>query len=788
MALPKISDILNGVTSIAENNPVTKFLLGGAMNVAQDIGTGLGAITSPGQQQSSDASLNMANQARQKAMTVQDPAEKQRLLTVAQNAVDTNASNAQTMTQGYSPDVAKNPLLRGAQAGIEVGTGADIAAHPIQTIKGTIDLAKGALNAVRHPIQTLDAAGKAIDTLPETINTAIHNPTNFKLDQTPNGLNKLGNRWLLGQYKNADEVSRDPLGVVTTLKGYGLSSPQDIADSAKLITGKADETNSLQAIVHKKVLNAVSQSDPVDVNGIMDQTKNSIDDMTNVTEPQAQRALATVQRKVMNTTGLNIENNDMLNAELAKGAQTGLTDADPSKVLKTTQELDQLSHTAYSAAYDKQGNLVNPAQKELAEFYSQTSGTLKSRLFDGTTSDPSVTRMGANTVRLPNSWTAEEANILNGIGNGKLGKDIMSSTSVPELRKYEALFTSGGRMANNVLDAGEKSPSLTQMATGLATILHPNPIGPGLFAASTTAGKEAIGNTLNTLGDVTAGVPSATLKGSIAAQGLPIIANQNNQNNQGSNPNQSAPPNSSITPSIAPVVKPIAWSDLPTDSTKVTSDTPLTPPTMITDKSGNPLAMVKTDNTDEELNIQNQMKDPSVLYNPVAYNKLNERLKQLQTIDSQSSPIMGKYNDASDTNNAVDTALNLLSSAPTGLFNANGLVSDYNTLYNGKYANLQAQLAILQKFYPTMAKTILQSPNKDVAQGVLNQIKTRVKQDYTQYINTQTGNFPGTTPQATSTPQSTNPFTPTATGLQSIPTAGNASAFKPLPHDPMLDQ
>jgi hypothetical protein len=74
----------------------------------------------------------------------------------------------------------------------------------------------------------------------------------------------------------------------------------------------------------------------------------------------------------------------------------------------------------------------------------------------------------------------------------------------------------------------------------------------------------------------------------------------------------------------------------------------------------------------------------------------------------------------------------------------------------------------------------LESPNADVAQGVLNQIKTRVHQDYVQFINTQTGNFAGTTPQSTT---ATNSFTPTATGLPPI-----KSNFKPLPPNPMLNQ
>jgi hypothetical protein len=141
---------------------------------------------------------------------------------------------------------------------------------------------------------------------------------------------------------------------------------------------------------------------------------------------------------------------------------------------------------------------------------------------------------------------------------------------------------------------------------------------------------------------------------------------------------------------------------------------------------------------------------------------------------------MAKYNDASNTDNAVDTALTLLSDAPTGLFNANGLVSNYNTAFNGKYANLGEQLDILKQFYPLFAKDITQAGNKDVAMGVLNQIKTRVRQDYVQYINTQTGNFAGTTPETT-TP--VNQFTPTATGLPPI-----KSNFKPLPPNPMLNQ
>jgi hypothetical protein len=205
---------------------------------------------------------------------------------------------------------------------------------------------------------------------------------------------------------------------------------------------------------------------------------------------------------------------------------------------------------------------------------------------------------------------------------------------------------------------------------------------------------------------------------------------------------------------------------------------------MISDKSGNPLAMAKTDNTAEELSIQDQLKAPSALYNPVLSNQLHQRLSQLQTIDAQSSPIMAKYNIMANSENAIDTSLQLLKDAPTGLFNSNGLVSNYNTLFDGKYANLQASLQLLQQYYPTMTKTILESPNGSIAQGVLDQIKTRVHQDYVQFINTQTGNFTGTTPQQTA-PQgtvATSPFSQTPTGVSPI------SNFKPLPANPMLDQ
>jgi hypothetical protein len=552
--LPAITSAGAGVANAVNSNPVGHFLYGSAINTANDIGTGLGAMTTPGQQQSSDASLKLAQQAMQKAKTTTDPAEKQRLLTVAGQATQTNASNAQAMSQGYSPDVAQNPLLRGAQTGMQIGTGADMLAHPIGTLKGAIDLTKGALTAVRHPIQTLQTASDTLSNLPKItgdfVNSAIHDPNNFQLTGSE-GLKKLGARWLLGQYKNAEDVSRDPLGVVTALKQYGLSDPQDISDAAKVVTGAPDTADPAQAIVHKKVLQAIGDSDPVDVGGIKPLAQQVMDSSTNVTGAVEKKAVATVEKGLDNLPGATKINS------------LGETLADPQSVFEFSRKLDTLSSTANSAAFDKEGNLVNPTQLELSKYYSSVSQELKTRLFTGATSSGVGTRIGADNLDLSSSWTPEEISTLKKVGNGQLADDVISQTTVGGLRKIESLFTQGSRMANSVINAGEKSPSLTQMASGLAASLHPNPIGMGVFAATTNAGKEALGNSLYGLGEAGVGAPSATLKGSIAAQALlPVITNKNEQNQKQNTPNQnfSTPPSISNATSISPVVNTIPQS------------------------------------------------------------------------------------------------------------------------------------------------------------------------------------------------------------------------------------
>ncbi len=722
-----IGGYANNVANFARKNPVTNFLFGNAMNTAQDIGTGLGVATTPGTQESADNSFKMAQAAEAKAKQTSDPAEKARLLKVASDAYATNASNAQAQMQNYSPDVSQNPIQRGLETGLQVGTGADIAAHPVQTVK-----AVG--NIILHPVQTAKAIYKGADTLlnnPSAIKDAftgeLSNPNNFKMT-TNVGMTKLGNRWLLGQYKNADAVARDPLGTVSMLKNYGLSSPEDISSAAMKVTGKAEGSAADQAIIHKKVLSAIKSADPVDVNGIIDKASNSMDEMTNVTDPQTERALNTVKRKILNATGLNIENNAMLYDELAKGAPVGLNDADPLKVFQASRDIDQLANTAYKAAYDRAGNLTNPAQKELGDFYTNTSAMLKDRLFNGTTSAPNVMRIGANNVRLSDTWTPEEIATLRSIGNGKLADDVTSATTVPELRKYEALFTNGGKMADQVLRAGEKSPSLTQMATGISTIVHPNPAGPAIFAASTRGGKEVIGNTLIKGGQIV-GAPSATLKASLATEGainkgLPSFGSSENQNAQ-NNQNQGIHTSDNTTP-------------------KYSVSTPLDDGTVISEQQ----------QAQRQQALQTKMGQEQ-LGDPQAYNTDAGQYKANETEFNQQANLRGVSNETQTVVSTANNAVNAVNSADPNFVNAlNQGWDSFSKANGGAYAGMAAQLKQLSQLSGVDLST---AKSKEALLEAIDAIvkNQQVKLDTakTQYFGGGTQTVPTTQVPTQTTPQ-----------------------------------
>ncbi len=148
--------------------------------------------------------------------------------------------------------------------------------------------------------------------------------------------------------------------------------------------------------------------------------------------------------------------------------------------------------------------------------------------------------------------------------------------------------------------------------------------------------------------------------------------------------------------------------------------------------------------------------------------------KILETTQKQSSELQGDYTSAQTIQNTAQTTIDLLKDAPPNLFNQNGLVDNYNTAFNGKYAGLKESIDILQKYYPVLADSVLKSANINNALTVLSKIPQRVASDYYQKINTVTGNVPGV-------PQNTVMQSATSQGLPPIGSLNNGGSVQGHP-------
>ena len=112
-------------TNIKESgrNPIIDYLLGGAMNVVQDVGTG---IRSKMERPNLQKNEQMASQFEQEAMRTTDPQQKKTLLQQANNLRQSISGEAQDISKSFSPDVKQNPALRGLVAGGQIAATAEL--------------------------------------------------------------------------------------------------------------------------------------------------------------------------------------------------------------------------------------------------------------------------------------------------------------------------------------------------------------------------------------------------------------------------------------------------------------------------------------------------------------------------------------------------------------------------------------------------------------------------------------------------------------------------------------
>jgi len=111
-----------------KRNPVVNFFLGAALNLAQDVGVGLGLQGEEGRglQQSQDQAIEMANRAFDKSLTIDDPEQKRKLQQVANDTLQQVGFSAENIQELFSESIEEPTLQRAALAAIDVAGTAEI--------------------------------------------------------------------------------------------------------------------------------------------------------------------------------------------------------------------------------------------------------------------------------------------------------------------------------------------------------------------------------------------------------------------------------------------------------------------------------------------------------------------------------------------------------------------------------------------------------------------------------------------------------------------------------------
>ena len=179
--------IQNPLYNAIKQNPIINFLIGGASNVAQDVGAGIRNITEQPQLQQQQAT---ADQLAKQAYATNDPQQRTALLESANKVLQGVTQESRNITRQFTPQVNQNPLLRGAVAGAEIATTATIpglAQSGAKLVAKAPQLAsmltkKGAANATTKAAEEASGAGTKIDWV--DMSTKIKNEVKSVLGDT----------------------------------------------------------------------------------------------------------------------------------------------------------------------------------------------------------------------------------------------------------------------------------------------------------------------------------------------------------------------------------------------------------------------------------------------------------------------------------------------------------------------------------------------------------------------------------------------------------------------------
>lgn len=397
-------------------------------------------------------------------------------------------------------------LITGAAQGLNKAVG-----EPVATKNGQItglqapSIYEASQNFYQHPVgdvMTLDAAGNVVK---GGIGKAINRGQAAEVTpSTPNVMTKLGNRVLAGQFKGAGKIIPNPASTVGKLADYGLTTPEQITNAAKKVTGSADSPEG-QAVLTKAVDKAIKTQGSINMGEVKDATGKTVrPGMTDNQKALLDNSdfLSPLQKKNLQQKMVNAgiksstHGDEPMTGDLAGG--------DPEKLLSTLRAWE----SKLQGNYDIHGNLkpnLTPEEKDTARVYKGMVDDLKQRLFTDT---------GVGSQPLAKFLSPADIDTLRSV-HPQLAKDA-TTTDVLGGRSLQSRFVQGNQMAN--LNAGEDEGAIESPGNvaGQAAFAFGHPIaGAGVMAANSPTGLNVIGNTLRTSGKIAGKIPTSGLKNTI---------------------------------------------------------------------------------------------------------------------------------------------------------------------------------------------------------------------------------------------------------------------------------
>jgi hypothetical protein len=155
----------NPITDALTGNPVTNFLLDKAVNVAQDVGTGIRSAQTGPELEKLNA---LAATIEEEAMATEDPEQKKALLQNANMIRSQVSGEAGNISKSFSKDVSENPLIRSVLGAGQVASVAEIPA----LAKSGVNLARNAPKSVKSLKDIVFSKGAGINLRNEVVDSA----------------------------------------------------------------------------------------------------------------------------------------------------------------------------------------------------------------------------------------------------------------------------------------------------------------------------------------------------------------------------------------------------------------------------------------------------------------------------------------------------------------------------------------------------------------------------------------------------------------------------------------